>query len=401
MRFLLYSHDGLGLGHTRRHLAIARALSEIAPSASILLTTGTDDVNRLGLPADVEILKLPGLRKVQNGEYASRRLRISSSEIRELRSALLVTTMKKFRPSVLLVDRHPFGAKGELRDALQEHRQRGGRAVLGFRDILDSRAAILAEWNPENMQQQIVENYDELLIFGSEAILDPRTEYEFNARMAARTSFCGYIVNKSDAPQTNNNQGHSIFQKNGKPVVLATAGGGEDGYVLLETFLRAAANAPWQGVIVTGPMLAEEKINALKQSAAQANVPIKMFVPNLSDCFDKIDALVCMGGYNTLTEAVVKGVPTVCVPRTVPRTEQLLRAIAFEKLGLLQTVLPENLTSENLRDAVQKSLDSSRNTLLERAAEKIEFNGAHQAAVRLVALAEKAEHFRPLPKLAA
>src|SRR5881409_2271219 len=86
-RFLFYSHDGLGLGHTRRHLAVAVALSRLAPEASVLLASGADDVNRLGLPQHIEVLKLPGLRKVANDQYTSRRLRISTSEIRLLRSA--------------------------------------------------------------------------------------------------------------------------------------------------------------------------------------------------------------------------------------------------------------------------------------------------------------------------
>src|SRR5678815_2821364 len=68
-RFLLYSHDGFGLGHTRRHVAIAAALTKMAPGASVLLASGVDDVCRLGLPPSVEVLKLPGLRKVANGEY--------------------------------------------------------------------------------------------------------------------------------------------------------------------------------------------------------------------------------------------------------------------------------------------------------------------------------------------
>ena len=93
MRFLFYSHDGLGLGHTRRHVAVAAALSELAPEASILLASGADDVNRLGLPAHIEVLKLPGLRKVANEEYSSRRLRIPTTEIRALRSALLLTAV--------------------------------------------------------------------------------------------------------------------------------------------------------------------------------------------------------------------------------------------------------------------------------------------------------------------
>src|SRR6266436_1569967 len=100
MRFLLYSHDGLGLGHTRRHLAVATSLAELAPEASVLIASGAEEVNRFTLPPHVEILRLPGLRKVSNDEYASRRLRIPASEIRALRSALLLATVETFRPSV-------------------------------------------------------------------------------------------------------------------------------------------------------------------------------------------------------------------------------------------------------------------------------------------------------------
>src|SRR2546422_4903860 len=128
MRFLFYSHDGLGLGHTRRHLAVAAALSELAPEASILLASGADDVTRFGLPPHIEVLKLPGLRKVANEEYASRRLRIPTAELRALRAALLVTAVKSFRPSVVLVDKHPFGISGEFRAALRAVRKFGGRA---------------------------------------------------------------------------------------------------------------------------------------------------------------------------------------------------------------------------------------------------------------------------------
>src|SRR6059036_743345 len=155
MRFLFYSHDGLGLGHTRRHVAVAAALSELAPEASILLASGADDVNRLGLPQHIEVLKLPGLRKVANQQYASRRLRIPTSEIRALRSALLVAAVKSFRPSVVLVDKHPFGTGGEFRPALELLRGQGGHAVLGLRDILDDRHTVLKEWGAHRLVERI------------------------------------------------------------------------------------------------------------------------------------------------------------------------------------------------------------------------------------------------------
>ncbi len=58
MRFLLYSHDGLGLGHVRRNLAIAAALVDADPDASVLLATGADEVNSLGVSPRVEVLRL-------------------------------------------------------------------------------------------------------------------------------------------------------------------------------------------------------------------------------------------------------------------------------------------------------------------------------------------------------
>src|SRR5438309_1892855 len=89
MRFLFYSHDGMGLGHVHRHLAIASALARLCPRAQVLLATGVDDASQLGLPANVDTLKLPGLRKLANGHYASRRLALPMGEIRALRSAVL------------------------------------------------------------------------------------------------------------------------------------------------------------------------------------------------------------------------------------------------------------------------------------------------------------------------
>src|SRR5215469_2393553 len=121
-RFFFYSHDGLGLGHTRRNLAIAEALGEVSPGCAVLMATGIDDFKQFGIPTCVDILKLPGLRKIANEAYAARRLRIRRSEILTLRSDLLRSAVESFRPDVLLVDKHPFGAGGELRNALSLHR---------------------------------------------------------------------------------------------------------------------------------------------------------------------------------------------------------------------------------------------------------------------------------------
>jgi predicted glycosyltransferase len=197
-RFLLYSHDGFGLGHTRRHVAIAAALAEMAPRASVLLASGADDVYRLGLPPRVEALKLPGLRKVANDRYQSRRLGIPTQEIRALRSALLVTAVKSFRPDVVLVDKHPFGPGGEFVDALAALKGLGGRATLGLRDILDEPPAVLSEWAAGNVRKGIEQFYDRVLVYGERSVFDPIAEYQFPQSLVERTRFCGYVLNRED-----------------------------------------------------------------------------------------------------------------------------------------------------------------------------------------------------------
>src|SRR5437899_2759331 len=276
MRFLFYSHDGLGLGHTRRNLAIASALTALEPRASVLLAVGADYVSRHRLPPRVDILKLPGLRKITNGHYSARHLCIPVEEIRGLRAAMLLTAVKSFAPAVALVDKHPFGAGGEFRDGLRVLKELGGKAVLGLRDILDE-----------------------------------------------------------------------------------------------------------PGRVVAGPMAPEGQSHALKRLAAEHRVAFLTFVQHLSGLFGSVDALVCMGGYNTVGEAVSKGVPVVCVPRVEPRSEQWLRATAFERLGLLRVVQPDALSAASLRGAVGTALSQPHDRLLERVREHLSFGGARQAAGRL------------------
>ena len=384
-RFLFYSHDGMGLGHTRRHLAVARALIDLAPESSVLMVTGSDIVSRLGLTPPIDILKLPSLRKVANEEYAARRLQIPMAEIRKLRSALLHAAIKAYRPAVVLVDKHPFGAKGELRAGLEELRTAGGCCVLGLRDILDEPANVLKESAAGQIWRRAAEFYELVLVYGDRVVFDPVTEYRFPWSLARRTRFCGYVVNREGSnPATKTGWPETAGGKSCRPRVLATAGGGEDGFFLLETFMRVAESADWEGIAVAGPLSPE--LEALQRLAARTNVTLHTFVPDLSQLFGSIDALVCMGGYNTLAEAVSKGVPTVCVPRTVPRREQLIRALAFERLGLLRVIEPGRLTTGTLGKVIQSVIREKRAKMPSRADLPLSFDGAWRAASQLLVL---------------
>ena len=392
MRFLFYSHDGLGLGHTRRHFAVATALAQRAPDAIILLATGAEEFVRHGLPRQIEILKLPGLRKDANEKYSSRRLPVSAEEIRTLRSELLRTAVKNFKPDVALVDKHPFGASGEFKAGLKELRKFGGRAVLGLRDILDEPAQVLREWEPFKMQRRIAEFYDRVFIYGGRAIFDAISAYKFSAALADKTRHVGYVFNpEHELSLENFERPFPPRARRDRPVVLATTGGGEDGYRTLESFIRASANAPWQGVAVAGPMTPDADLAGLQKLAASSGVTLRNYVPHLSALFREVDALVCMGGYNTLVEAAALGVPAVCVPRVTPRTEQLIRAEAFARLDLLQVAHPDSLSPESLRQQIADALRVVPSELSERSHRALSFDGAANAAEGLIELAATTE----------
>ena len=385
MLALFYSHDGQGLGHVRRNLAIADAVTRLDPAASVLVVCSTDHVDSLVVPPRVDILKLHGLRKVTNTAYAARRLPMTGRETSALRSALIASATESFAPQVLLSDKHPPGAHGELRAALAVLKDSGGRAVLGLRDILDEPATVRTEWQGGGVLDAVAADYDRVLVYGNRSVLDPAEAYGMTAPVRRMVRFCGYVANTPPA-----HDGTPLCTPDGRPIVLATAGGGEDGYAILSAFVDASRGAPWHPVVVSGTGLDERSQVVLEQRLAELGGTFHRFVRNLPVHFPSVAALVCMGGYNTTTEAVRASVPTVVVPRVRPRQEQLLRARAFAELGVVRTVHPDDLATRQLGPAVLAALGDSRLGIAARVGRAIDVDGAERAAAELLSLAATA-----------
>jgi predicted glycosyltransferase len=386
-RFILYSHDGFGLGHFRRNLVLALALAEQSPEASILLACGAEGVEAFPLPAQVDLLRLPGLRKLGNGRYAGRRLTLAASELVSLRAALLASAVEHFRPHVLLADKHPLGVDDELLPALQRLHRNGGRAALGLRDVLDEPDATSLEWQRAGLHGRVAEFHDLVLVYGTRAMLNPLTPGLLPAAMARRVRFCGYVVARlpaSSSPPLDFPSGHR------RPLVLASTGGGEDGLPILDAFIEAAPDSPWQRVIVAGPQMESSLWAELEARAVQAGMLAYRSVHQVQRWFPHADALVCMGGYNTLLEAVSSGTPTVCVPRTAPRREQLIRARAFAAKGLLRVVEPASLTGSRLAMEIRSALETPRAVIAARTRAALDLGGSRRAAAFLLELAHEA-----------
>jgi len=70
------------------------------------------------------------------------------------------------------------------------------------------------------------------------------------------------------------------------------------------------------------------------------------FVTDPCPLLERADRVVAMGGYNTICEILAYRKPALVVPRTEPRTEQLIRAERFAALGLVDMLHPSELTPE-------------------------------------------------------
>ena len=87
-KYLFFTNECVGLGHLRRALALAGAVTEHDPRASALVVTGAPIELACPLPPRVDTIKLPLLARDSAGAQRAGRLGISLPDVRALRSQL-------------------------------------------------------------------------------------------------------------------------------------------------------------------------------------------------------------------------------------------------------------------------------------------------------------------------
>src|SRR5256886_11202149 len=128
-RIALYSEGMMGFGHIRRNASIAQALRRSALQPAIVMIAEAWQAGALLMPAGIDCVTLPALRKEANGEYNPRfLLDVSDAELIALRTQVIRSAMEVFEPDVLIVDYLPLGVAGELTSTLEHLRSRGNRS---------------------------------------------------------------------------------------------------------------------------------------------------------------------------------------------------------------------------------------------------------------------------------
>lgn len=339
-RALLYSHDTFGLGHLRRSRTIAAAMTGWDPLLAALILTGSPIAGRFDFPDRVDHVRLPGVVKLPDGDYASHNLGLPIDETVHLRAAIIEAAEAAFRPDLLLVDKEAWGFRNELAGTLEAASRRGARIVLGVRDVLDARETLAPEWARKGHADAIERYFDEIWVYGLPQIHRPLEGLGLSQAAMDRVVYTGYL--RRDTPDWPEGYGDSVPTE---PFVLITTGGGGDGASLIDWALRAyEADATLRphGVIVYGPFLQPEKRAEFDRRAAalHGRVTAISFDPRLELLQEKAVGIIAMGGYNTFCEILSLDKPAVIAPRSYPRKEQLIRAEAAERIGLVRMLHP-------------------------------------------------------------
>lgn len=338
LRVALYSHDAQGLGHVRRNLAIAAALRGLDPTPDVLLLAGASEAAALPRPPGCDIITLPGMAKDGDGRYRARSLGLPLADLTGLRAAVALASLAAFEPDVLIVDKHPRGAHGELEPALTALRGMGlTRVVLGLRDVLDEPVTARREWRSGRVEAALRRWYDQVWVYGDPRVHDLVEDLCLPPWLRARVVHTGYLAPQAGPPTARADR------------VVCMVGAGDDGGALLRAFAAAPLPAGLDALLVTGPHLpAVDREAVARLAARRPQLRVLDFVAGADELLDNAAAVVMMGGYNSLVEAVAHRLPALVVPRIRPRREQLVRAEAFERLGLVDVLHPAALTADRI-----------------------------------------------------
>lgn len=385
---LLYAQDARGLGHITRTVAIARRVLDRYPNAVAYIATRSHYAQTYALPERCDYIKLPSRQTPRHIVRPPDDDELSKAHFRALRGTVLRDVALGLAPDLVLVDHEPLGINGEFKAGLWALKEESPhtRFVFGLRDIMDDPERIRNEWRSAGVYEALEHLYDGIAVYGSPTLFDPMEAYAIPDSVRHKLHCCGYVVR--DPPRGDPD---AVRRQYGVPdgarIVLATVGSGYDGYPVLEAALAAlermrGKHSALQGILVTGPFMPPEEQTALR---ARANGFCRVVTAaETYQLMAAADAVVTMGGYNSVCEGLAVGRPLVIVPRATHKVEQKIRAELLSGQGLARCVLPQALTPDAVAAALDWALARNLPEHARRVREVIpSFDGATRLATYL------------------
>jgi len=379
---LLYAHDGRGLGHASRTIAVGMALRRLFPALRVLFVSGCRVSQELIGPAALDWLKLPSYETEVVGG-SSRGIDgnsgYSDRQLGELRAAQLAQIVTLYRPRLVLADHTPQGKHRELLPALAADRPTATRWLLGVRGVVGA----VAQAQSELACRTFADHYHGLFWYGDAAVLGGDHLALLKSRYGVSPTECGYVSRLREL----------LHWRKG---IAAGDGGRLAGTISVPWlgehtlgFLRALAGALW----LLGPEHGCWKLFCEPGRTPAMRAEIDSLFTPLPHCRPEplagpgyVEALlqsrtaVIFGGYNSIMDVLACSLPSVVVLREMRDREQQLHLDRLHRAAgeLLQVVEEAGVTAEELARLLLANLAHSGTSH-----QPINLDGAERTAEQL------------------
>jgi predicted glycosyltransferase len=375
-RVMFYVQNLLGIGHLKRASVLAGAMA--ASGLDVTVVLGGVPVAGFQFPGCSRVL-LPPARALDETfrTIVDEDGQTIDDGWRDRRLARLLMEFDAVQPDVLLIEQFPFGRRQfrfELLPLLESARTRprAPKILCSLRDVL------VQKQDPTRVREMIAlaqHWFDRILVHGDPALLPLDASFPAAGEIADRIAYTGYVADEVDIPAAGGSGAA------GQGEVIVSAGGGAVAEPLMRAALAARpltrlADAVWR--LITGPNLNTAVFDDLAWNAPPG-VVVERWRPDLPVLLANCALSVSQAGYNTILDILQARARALVVPFAAGNeTEQLLRARALARQGVLSVVEEDALSPKRLASAIDKAVDLSPRCPI------VDINGAN-AAARIVA----------------
>lgn len=381
---LLYAHDGRGLGHASRTIAIGMAIRRLAPSLRVLFVSGCKVSQELTGRVPLDWLKLPSYEtEVVAGKSCgiAGNSMFSDRELGELRGAQLEQIVSLYRPRLVLADHTPQGKHRELLPALHSSAAADTRWVLGIRGVVGE----VPQARSELAGRIFTDHYHSIFWYGDEVVLGGGHLALVQEQYGVQPVTCGYVSRVKELQHWPATADHDA------PAVAGTVSVpwlGEHSFYFLRGLAEALRlvgpdHGEWHLFIESGPSVSlQAEVEALFSSLEYCRLkPLSG-----SDYLRSLKlsrSAVIYGGYNSIMDVLAVQIPAVVVLRAMQDNEQQLHLAKLLKAAGEQLQMVEERRAEGgqLARMLLRSLEKSGH-----CHRSVNLDGAERAAECLICM---------------
>ncbi|MGB3557950.1 MAG: glycosyltransferase [Geitlerinemataceae cyanobacterium] len=373
-KVLFYCQHILGMGHLVRSMEIVRSL---LPDFQVCFLNGGQAIEAFQFPPELEVVQLPAIETdPEFSELKPVDPSLSLEDVQALRCQQILNSFDRLLPDILIVELFPFGRRRfsfELIPLLERAKAAGTKVVCSLRDIVVTKPH-KQQKNEAKICKFMNEYFDLLLVHGDPKFIQLEETFSRVNDLKCDIIYTGYVGQKTiDRPEI----------KLQTASILASVGGGRVGHGLLECVGHSAPLLASQILhhlyVFTGPFAPDSLLTNLQNLAeGQSNITVDRYTSDFLSYMQQADLSISMSGYNTTMNVLMTGTRSMMMAFTGNEDrEQLMRSQRLEKLGRIQTIIPEDLQPENFANLVISYLKTEPNPI------QFNFDGADTTATYL------------------